>query len=102
MSNEYPTSTATEGRGIIMSVIVYLLVFGIVVWLLTRGLVAPPPVMAPNELHQEGLTPAQTRKELRVQRSELRQHQLAQSRAMRTANRVGRSMMKAYGQGNRQ
>ena len=74
--------------------LIYGIGAGLVFWLLVKNLAPPPVPMSKEELEQEGLTPAEIRKELRSQRAELREHSMAQARATRTANQIGRSLAK--------
>jgi hypothetical protein len=75
-----------------MHIILFVVVFGVGIFLLLRGTTPAPPVMLESELEQEGLTPLQIRRELRAQRQEARSHSNTKSQAARAANTIAKSV----------
>jgi hypothetical protein len=77
-----------------MIIILGLIAFGVVYWLLTRGVEKAPTTMSEQELIDEGMTKSEARKELRSQRNEQRIHSSTLSQATRTSNQIARSVSK--------
>ena len=76
---------------LIITIVVSIAIF----MLLMKGVEKPPPTSTQQELHEEGMTPQQTRKELREQRCEQRDYARLANQSTRTANQIGRGFSTA-------
>ena len=76
----------------IVAGIIGLIVFGVVLYSLLKGVEEAPQVMTIDDLIREGMSPSEARREQREQRREQRQHSITKAQAYRAANALGKSV----------
>jgi hypothetical protein len=78
--------------GLLLIVILVILIYRF----LTVGLENPPSIMSEQELLDEGMTKLEARRELRLQRAELRAHSRTLNQTVRTANQLSKTFLKLF------
>jgi hypothetical protein len=74
-----------------MSIVVFILVFCLVLFFLTKNLQTPPPPETENDLRMQGYSVKEAKQEARAQRAEQRDHSRVLNSSVRTANNLGKT-----------